>query len=227
MEEQNITSLTEQFPPKKKLIIIAAIVGVVVIAFVMWLILKPAAEPEPQPEPRDNGASVLPESQQIAWQVFVNPKFGYAFKYPKEWALDKSAAEKDLANNIGGQAVVSSKPDPLTLLQSADPPSDLAMMMFTVYQVDAKKTVDEFIKDKKYGAPFSQASVGYAGISGKQLLYTQIRPDKREVLNIVTILKKDARIYVFSYNSFKPEKDKLPPEVETIHDEILSSFSLK
>lgn len=227
MEEQNIVPPIEQFPPKKKIMIIGGIILAVIIAVALWLIFKPAASEPPSGQPPGSVPLSLTGGSQIEWQVFVNPKFGYAFKYPKEWTLDKSVAEKDFSDNVGGQAIISSKPNPLALLQSTNPPADLAMLTFAIYQIDIKKTVDEFIKDKKYGASLSQAPVNYAGISGKQLLYAQTRPDKREILSIITILKKDARIYVFSYNSFKPEKNKLPQEVETIHDEMLRSFSLK
>jgi hypothetical protein len=72
----------------------------------------------------------------------------------------------------------------------------------------------------------SQSSVSYAKLPGKQLVYVMPGSNK-EVLNIVTILKQNTKMFVFSYSSFKPDKLKLPGEVETIHDEILKSFEIK
>ncbi len=215
----------EQFSSTKKIMIIIVGILVIAIAVALWMILKPFSPSEPNQPANEQPPSSL--TDQAGWEVFVNPKYGYAFKYPTAWTIDKSNAEKDSANDVASEVILSSKPDPLVLLKTSNPPADLSMMTFAVNKVSLETSVAQFIKDKKYGAALSQAPVIFADISGEQLLYVYTRPDKREVLNIITILKQGDKMYVFSYNSFKPDKEKLPQEVETIHDEILSSFSLK
>lgn len=222
--------------PKTIVIIIISVIIVATIGYFVWQSIGPAGTSPlsewktylgfqtPIPPPTTPAA---PATSEIVWQPYNNAKYDYSFKHPKNWYLDAANAEKDFAGDLGGIAILSNKQKPLELLMSANPPADLITLTFTVYKIDAETTVAQFIKDKQYATALSQANVVYGNSAGKQLLYVITNRDKKEVVNIITILKKNDRIYVFSYNSFKPDKDKLPKEVETIHDEIVKSLEVK
>ena len=208
---------------KKSLIGLLVVAALILAGFIAWLIFKPS--PSPPAIPAGPGISGLPAAEEISWQKYTNEKYVYSFKYPQAWYLDSTNADKDFNQGIGGELILSNKENPLALLQSNSAPADLITMTLSIFSVSSQTTLDQFIKDQKYSTPLSQALVLRAGLSGKQLIYI-LPKDKTEVLNIVTILKQNTRMFVFSWYSFT-DKLKLPPEVETIHDEILKSFEVK
>jgi len=220
-DEMSVTPFGEPAVQRKNYLIIAAII-IAVILFVSWLVFKPKPEPSPPSSESPGGLS----TEQTDWQVYSNGKYGYTFKYPKSWYLDATNAEKDFIDNLGGELILSNKENLPALLESGSLPSDLITLTLSVYQTSSQTSVEQFIKDEKYNPPLSQSPVYYANLPGRQLLYTMPQ-DNTEVLNIITILKQNVKMFVFSYNSFKPDKLKLPDEVQTIHDEILKSFEIK
>ena len=231
-DEMNIQGSSGAFD-RRWLIGGLAIAALILAGLIAWLILKPSPSTN-QPSP--NQSANLPSAanqNEISWQTYTNQKYGYSLNYPQGWFLDTTYAEKDFSTqadasaNVGGEIMLSNKENPGDQISSGNLSSDLITMSVTVYKVDVKTTADQFIKNKKYSTPLNQANITYAGLGGKQLLYDLSRPDTKEVLNIVTVLKQDTKIFVFSYNSFKSDKLKLPQEVTTIHDQILKSFQLK
>jgi hypothetical protein len=220
----------EMTPPataeiNKKFLIIAAII-ILVLGIAAWFIFTPKANP-PVTESPGSGSSlpVSPSGEQIQWQAYTNQKYGYSLEYPQGWFIDSTNADKDFVNNIGGELILSNKENPLSILQSDNPPSDLMTMTLSAYQVSSQTTPDQFIKSQNYLTPLSQTPITIAGLAGKQMLYILPR-DNDEVLNLLTVLKQNARMFVFSYDSFKPDKLKLPDTVFTIHDPMLRSFQL-
>jgi len=214
---------------RRPIMIIAAIIFLLALGVAAWYIFKPGtAGPPASP---DNGQPNLPvsgEEEQISWKDYNNQKYGYSLKYPQGWYLDISRAENDFSQNIGGEIILSNKETPLSYFEAdKQAPSDLITMTLIVYQVSSQTSVEQFIKDKKYTTPLNQAVANYGKLSGKQLFYVLADQDKKDVLNIVTILKQNTRMFVFSYNSFSPDKLTLPKEVGTIHDEIMKSFGVK
>ncbi|MFH0852764.1 MAG: hypothetical protein V1845_04170 [bacterium] len=221
MPDEMTPSSEEGISKKRPAQVAAAVALLIVLGVAAWYIFKPkTVEPPSGPE-----VSGLP-STEIDWQKYINQKYGYSLNYPKNWNPDATYAEKDFDKGVGGELILSNKENPIVLLESDNPPTDLITLTLSVYEVTTPTSVDQFIKNKKYPTPFSQAPVIYQGMAGKQMVYVTPRGDT-EVLNILTILKKDIRIFVFSWNSFKPDKLSLPKEVETIHDAILRSFGVK
>lgn len=203
----------------KKPLILAAIVLVGIAAIVVWLVTRPSPEPPVEPGGGEQPVANL--------ETYQNQKYNYSFKYPKGWSLDLTYADKDLTSDAGEAfLILSSKQNPMALLTQNKAPADLNTLTLSIYPVAASTKVDDFIKDKKYSIPLSQIDVSFGGLRGTQLLYVYPK-DQSEILNIMTILKKDTQMLVFSWMSPKPDKDKLPETVATIHDEILKSLEIK
>ncbi len=229
--------MQESSKTKTIVIIIIAIIIVSAIGYFVWQSIGPTGispisgwktylgfqAPAPTTPPT---TPKTPAIQEIIWQTYNNAKYGYSLNYPDNWFLESANAEGNLINNVGGDLIISSKRNPLDVVKAGNPPADLATMTFVIYQVGSKTTIDQFIKDRKYATPQSQAALSYADLDGKQMIYTQSNQAK-QVLNIVTILKQNTKMYVFSWSSFITEKDKLPPEVGTIHDELIKSFKVE
>ncbi|MFH0852766.1 MAG: hypothetical protein V1845_04180 [bacterium] len=228
MPDEMTPSPEEGISKKRPAQVAVAVVMLIILGVAAWYIFKPKTEePAPGPESGQPNLPILGEGEQISWQDYNNQKYGYFLKYPQSWYLDASRAENDFSQNTGGEIILSNKQNPLSLLQAGNVPSDLITMTLTIYQVSSGTSVDQFITDKKYATPLSQANEVFGKLSGKQLLYVLPNQDKKNVLNILTILKQDTKMFVFSYNSFAPDKFSLPKEVETIHDAILRSFGVK
>ncbi len=229
--------MQESSKTKTIVIIIIAIIIISAIGYFVWQSIGPAGISPisgwktylgfQAPAPTAPTTPTVPTVFEIVWQPYNNIKYGYSLKYPKEWYLDAINAEKDFVGDLGGNIFFSNKKDPVDLLMNANPPTDLVTLTLTVYKISAKTTVAQFIKDKQYTTAFSQSNVNYGDFEGKQLLYVLTNKDKKEIVNLITVLKKNDRIYVFSYNSFKPDQNTLPKEVETIHDKIIQSFKVE
>ena len=228
MPDEMTPSSGEGISKKRPAQVAAAVAMLIVLGVAAWYIFKPkTVEPPVSPGNVQPNLPVSGEEEQISWQDYNNQKYGYFFKYPKNWYLDATNAEKDFVDNIGGGLILSNKDNLPALLESGSLPSDLITLAVSIYQTSSQTSVEQFIKDEKYTTPLSQADQVYGKLSGKQILYVLPNEDKKNVLNIVTILKQNTKMFVFSYNSFAPDALSLPEEVETIHDAILRSFGVK
>jgi hypothetical protein len=212
------------FSNKKNLIIILAVAAAAVSGLIIWLISRP--EPGPPAFPTETPGGSLPPGQAVELKTYDNKKYGYSLKYPKNWYVDSGLAEKELSDNVGGELIISSQENPLALLESGKAPADLATLSLTVYQVSSQTTTDQFIKDRKYATALAQTPVKYGNLSGKQLTYSFFNENKKEVINIVTILKQNTIMYVFSWNSFGANEKESPAQTNAVHARILDSFKI-
>ena len=205
-----MTAPQEPTKKGKPMIWLGVVLALIIAGLAFWQLSQKGEGPAFSPQPTD----IAETPEQIAWKTYSNQN--YSVKYPEKWSVDAPSAE---------EIILSSHQNLLVQLESQSPPADLMSMMISVHQVSSQTTVDQFIKDQKYLTPLSQAPVAFNGLQGQQLLYTFPR-DNTEALNIITVLKQNAKMFVFSYNSFKPEKERLPDTTETVHDEMLKSFSV-
>lgn len=145
----------------------------------------PAATPTPSPTP-------APTPDPTAdWKRYENKKYNYEIKYPANWYIDIENSEKDFtkrgeknnASYIGGDTAWSNYPG--FSYRTGKIPENYELVSLMVFKVDAAKTVDDFVKEKKYEKFVSERY--YAG--GDPVVGYR---------SVVNIFKDGERMYVFS-----------------------------
>ncbi len=168
--------------------------------------------------------------------IYHNSKYNYSFNYPRNWVIDASNAEKDFAQGVGGQLVMSNYENGAAQLESKNAPADLMAIKIDVYKVSASATLGAIVKSKansfmRAKTNFLIQPVSLSGLNAKQFIYNE--PDaQNNLVTVKTVFKHDTNMFVFTCNYIrqdltKENKYKLPDAAASAYNGVLNSFKLK
>lgn len=214
--------LSPQPSPKRKYILIAAIVAVIVSAGILLLLMQKEA---PLQAPEVKEPDVIIEDEIANWQTYRSEEYGFEVKYPKDWFFRAESGEVVFGDNDITIILIAAPRYEYTLQEIIATQYSLAEdSLFTPYlgkqiiETLEEITVDEeqaLFRTIKWGPPEPPDFQQRLNEKGRPAIWPL-----QETVEQQTLLVHDVYYYRISGNA---DGENIKEE-EQLYDQILSTF---